>query len=397
VIDNSVSHPGADCCRDEGKLMSAEPTDTNDLHLPSLSIKGFRGIDELEIPRLGRVTLFTGKNAVGKTTLLDAVRVYAARGSYSVLTSILNAREELTDGIDGDGDKFSMPDWEALFHDRRISSDSSIVIGPLNTAQRLTIEVARISEKEIEQWIKFSPEFVLEENGARVLRVTMHDKTRSIPLFVSDARSASLLRYRLRADDEDFPDDILCESSGPSLMDNIDLARFWDNVALTDGESQALGALRLVFGDTVQGAAMVAHGRRTRHERHAIVRIKKHARPVPLKSLGDGVSRMFGVPLALANSRDVILLINETENGIIHPLRRDFWTTVLRTAHENNVQGLATTHGWDCVVGFAQAAAEMDDVDGALVRVHRKNGRVQAVEYSEDELVVAARQGIEVR
>lgn len=367
------------------------------LHLPSLSIKGFRRIDKLEIPRLGRVTLFAGKNGVGKTTLLDAVRIYAARGSYTVLTNILNTKEELTDVTGEDGDKVSAPDWEALFYGRRISSDSSIVIGPLNTEQRLTIEVARISDKEIEQWIKFSPEFVLEKNSTSVLRVTMHDKTRSIPLFVSDARSVSLLRYRLRADDEDFPDEILCESSGPSLMDNIDLARFWDNVALTDGESQALGALRLVFGDTVQGAAMVAHGRRTRHERHAIVRIKEHARPVPLKSLGDGVFRMFGVVLALANSRGGILLIDEAENGIHHSVQRDFWTTVLRTAHENNVQVLATTHGWDCVVGFAQAAAEMDDVDGALVRIYRKNGRVQAVEYSEDELEVAARQGIEVR
>lgn len=377
--------------------MSEQSTDTNDLHLPSLSIQGFRGIDKLEIPRLGRVTLFTGKNGVGKTTLLDAVRVYAARGSYSALTSILNAREELTDGVDGDGDKLSTPDWEALFHDRRISSDSSIVIGPLNTAQRLTIEVGRISEKEIEQWIKFSPEFVLEENGTRVLRVTMHGKTRSIPLFVSDARSVSLLRYRLRADDEDFPDEILCESSGPSLMDNIDLARFWDNVALTDDESQALGALQLVFGDTVQAAAMIAHGRRTRHERHAIVRIKEHARPVPLKSLGDGVTRMFGVALALANSRGGILLIDEVENGIHHSVQRDFWTMVLRTAYENNVQVFATTHGWDCVTGFAQAAEDVDDVEAALVRLAKDGGAVRAVEYSERNLKAAARSGIEVR
>ena len=377
--------------------MSEQPADNNALHLPSLSIQGFRGIDKLEIPRLGRVTLFTGKNAVGKTTLLEAIRIFAARGSYSVLTSILSAREELTDGVDGDGDKFSTPDWEALFHDRRISSDSSIVIGPLNTAQRLTIEVARISDKDIEQWIKFSPEFVLEEHGARMLRVMMHNKTRSIPLFVSDARSASLLRYRLRADDEDFPDDILCESSGPSLVDNIDLARFWDNVALTDDERQALGALRLVFGDTVQGAAMVAHGRRTRHERHAIVKITGQSRPVPLKSLGDGVTRMFGVALALANSRGGFLVIDEAENGIHHSVQRDFWTMVLRTAYENNVQVFATTHGWDCVTGFAQAAVHVAEVDGALVRMYRKNGQVHAVEYSERELNIAAEQGIEVR
>ena len=50
------------------------------LHLPSLVIKNFRGIDELTIPRLGRVTLLAGKNGVGKTTVLDAVRIWAARG-----------------------------------------------------------------------------------------------------------------------------------------------------------------------------------------------------------------------------------------------------------------------------------------------------------------------------
>ena len=60
-------------------------TDTSRLHLPDLTIKGFRGIDELSIPRLGRVTLLAGKNSVGKTTVLDAVRVYAARGRYSTL------------------------------------------------------------------------------------------------------------------------------------------------------------------------------------------------------------------------------------------------------------------------------------------------------------------------
>ena len=85
-------------------MMSAETLET-DLHLPSLSIKAFRGISDLSIPRLGRVTLIAGMNGVGKTTLLEAVRVYAARGSYSVLSSVLRSREELTIILDEDGDE----------------------------------------------------------------------------------------------------------------------------------------------------------------------------------------------------------------------------------------------------------------------------------------------------
>ena len=45
----------------------------------------FRGIDQLSIPRLGRVTLLAGKNGVGKTTALEASRVFAARGRFSAL------------------------------------------------------------------------------------------------------------------------------------------------------------------------------------------------------------------------------------------------------------------------------------------------------------------------
>ena len=65
------------------------------LHLPDLSIAGFRGIERLSIPRLGRVTLLAGRNGAGKTTVLEAVRVYAGRGRSEVLRELLRAREEL--------------------------------------------------------------------------------------------------------------------------------------------------------------------------------------------------------------------------------------------------------------------------------------------------------------
>ena len=177
------------------------------------------------------------------------------------------------------------------------------------------------------------------------------------------------------------------------------MARFWDKVALTDDEIRAVEALNLIFGRRVERVAMIGDEgpRRRLYGRRVVAKIEGQVRPVPLKSLGDGAVRLFGVALALANSPDGFLVIDEAENGIHHSVQRDFWKMVIKTAYENNVQVLATTHGWDCVEGFAQAATESAEVEGALVRLEMNGDGIRAVEYSEEELRVIAVQRIEVR
>ena len=113
--------------------------DTKHLHLPDLSIRDFRGIDELSIPQLGRVTLLAGMNSVGKTTVLDAVAVYASRGRS--LSRLLWDREEVYATIDEDGDSVLRPDRDALFYGRNMSQDARISIGSDYEEDLLTIEL----------------------------------------------------------------------------------------------------------------------------------------------------------------------------------------------------------------------------------------------------------------
>ncbi len=377
-------------------------TDTNGLHLPDLTIKGFRGIDKLSILRLGRVTLLAGKNGVGKSTVLEAVRVYAARGRYSTLSRLLWDREEVAVTTDEGSDIRLAPDLRSLFHGWDVSQNTSILIGPSNVTDHLTIKTTTLIG---EQTDFFDPEtdFVPKQ----VLQVEYGGNEQILPWSVTlDESFASLshitatVRRILRQyNKEEPPTEIECESLGPGLPNNNDLSRYWDSVALTDDEERAVNALRMVFGKQIVDMAVIGDHQaigRTIGQR-AMVRIKEHERPIPLKSLGDGALRLFGVALALANSRGGFLLIDEAENGIHHSLQRDYWRMVLQTAHENKVQVLATTHSWDCVTGFAQAATELEDVEGVLVRLSRSNGELRAIEYPEEELAIAAEQGIEVR
>ena len=364
------------------------------IHLPSLTIQGLRGIENLSIPRLGRVTLLAGRNGVGKTTVLDAVRIHASRARPAVLSDLLVGREEIAAEKDEDGGGMSLSDGRALFFGRDTSADACISIGPLDGTDQLRISVAPLSGEPD------SPSKTLlgklKGGDTRVMKISFRDSVQLLPpgpqMFPRE------LMQLLASEESELPPELSCESLGPGLPGSDELARLWDRITLTDDEDRVIRAVNMAMDEAAERVAVVGDsGGQAPNGRRVVVRIEGHRHPVPLKSLGDGAVRLLGVALALANSRDGFLLIDEAENGIHHAVQRDFWRMVLKTARDNNVQVLATTHGWDCVRGFAQAATELAAVEGVLVRLERRADRVRAIEYTEDELAVAARDGIEVR
>ena len=376
---------------------------TSGLHLPNLSITGFRGIDRLSIGRLGRVTLLAGRNGVGKTTVLDAVRVYAARGRPSVLNDILDKREEVIAGYDEDRDPVMFPDYAALFHGRVATPQTPIVIGPTDRKDDLRIEMSTPADWTARQTSLFAE--LSEETDIQAVKIVYRKKEKLLPWFAVNERRSRLARDRyarhLRRSffDEGEWSVTECEALGPGLPDGSKLSRFWDKVALTQDEDLAIEALRLILDGRIDRVAVVGDDeqRYRRDGRRVVAKLQGHSRPVPLKSLGDGVTRMFAAGLALANSRDGFLVVDEAENGLHHSVQRDLWRLVLRAAHENNVQVLATTHSLDCVKGFGRAATESGDAEGVVVRLERDEDGVRAVEYTEEELETVAEQDIEVR
>ena len=119
--------------------------------------------------------------------------------------------------------------------------------------------------------------------------------------------------------------------------------------------------------------------------------------PIPLRSLGEGMNRLFGVALALVNSRNGMLLIDEIESGLHYSVQPDVWRLIFETALRLNVQVFATTHSWDCIEAFQQAAEENKQEEGMLIRLDEKKGKIVATEFDERELGIVTREEIEVR
>jgi ABC-type multidrug transport system ATPase subunit len=140
---------------------------------------------------------------------------------------------------------------------------------------------------------------------------------------------------------------------------------------------------------------MVA-GEGARKQRIAIARSSRLSHPVPLRSFGDGLNRLFGIVLSMVNAKDGVFLIDEVENGMHYSIQLDLWRLLFRISQNLNIQVFATSHSWDSVEAFQKAAAEHPS-DGVLVRLSRKGGEIIPTLFQEQELAIATRDRIEVR
>ncbi len=371
------------------------------LHYPDLRILRYRAIKDFTVEGLGRVTLITGKNNTGKSSILEALYLHATNASPAVVNRILRVREE-ADARAGVSEFSAYPG--SLFHGfPRLEDDSSESIMISTTGQ----------DGRIGLWIRVEWLAEVREPDGQMRLVATKRSTSAYPdgspnlnlvptLMVEtengrrydriDGASGSPIGGRLaRTVAARMP----CHTVDPHTGKQTGvLEDLWSGIALTAGEDDVVEALRIVVPE-ISGVSMVA-GDNAREDRIAIVRTADFSRPVPLRSFGDGMARIFAIVLSLVNASGGLLLIDEFENGLHHTVQIDVWRTIFRLARRLDVQVFAASHSWDTVEAFQKAAAEAPE-DGALLRLTRRYGDVIPTVFPEDELAIVTRQKIEVR
>ena len=386
--------------------MSIESVST--LYLPDLRIEGFRSFKDIHIPMLGRVTLLAGKNGIGKTSVLEAIQVYAARGSARILSLILNKREEFLTSFDEEGEMERAPDPESLFYNWRVSTDSEIAIGPTNEMNYNKLIIGWHPYENEKRGRKLGS--YRTEDGAinySQLKSSFAGQERTLPWIYSPefgviARHNINWYHDLRFVDDNNGGQLTqeCRALGPAFVSKSDAANYWGQAVLKGDEKRVIEAVELVLSKKVDLLTMIEAAPHRPYGQRVVVRLEGNDKAVPLKSLGDGASRLFGVAAAFASLKNGFLVIDEAENGIHYSVMHDYWRIIFKMAKENNVQVFATTHSYDCVEGFGKATSESEDNQGVLVRLDRdreREGIVHASVYESDKLESAAINNIEVR
>lgn len=375
----------------------------NDLHFPNLTIKGFRGIRELTIPQLGRVNLITGKNNTGKSSVLEALRLHATNASPQIIYDTLEFREEDMNRYGEEefiSDLESLPHIAPLFHGfpqhleefSPIEVETSGEFGPIKLLMRVDSALATHDPNGGSRLFPRQGQMIEDTEGEITLVVEAGYKTRR-------HRLERFLQYwNKRRTSHSMATDvpriscILVRSHSSERTGG--LGNHWDAIALTDKEQLVVEALRIIDSRIV--AISMVGSEKYRFLRRAIVRAKGIARPVPLRSFGDGMNRLFGIALSLVNAGGGILLVDEFENGLHYSVQFDVWRMIFNLSQKLNIQVFATTHSNDTVKAFQKAAAESPE-EAVLLRLTHWGDAIVPKVATKEELAIATLHDIEVR
>ncbi len=378
--------------------------------LKSLVIKNFRSLADFEVAKLGRVNLIVGKNNSGKSSVLEALRIYAGNAHQELLERIAQGHDEkyFLDKNVKEGIEVSLP-YEDLFTGRKFpKEDKPIVIGELENENALIIYHAYSVEEDL---IAINKEGN-KETIKRPVSITNLDLTEHHPILGEGLliiKKDSVVSIDFNVVSPDFRrfatvgNPLPCSFIPTQLIPMNELANNWDSIALTEVEETVKDAMRIILPEFeaitfVNELSYIDNSVR----RIAKVKIKGLARPVPLNSLGDGMVRILQIALKLVTAKGGFLLIDEFENGLHYSVQEKVWALLFEMAQKLDIQIFATTHSWDCIESFSKVATSNTSSQGVLFRIGKSakasdRGRVIATVFDESELQTITQSDMEIR
>ena len=346
-----------------------------------MAIKNFRLFRELNVDDLGSINLFTGRNNVGKTTLLEAIFLLSGAGHPNVAINV-HVLRGLVAGSSGPVDLL----WKELFAD--LDFDRAIALaGTHRSLGELLLEV----KPGLPQGVtSITP---ANGNGGPPAATNVPDE-RSLSFSYSrdgeqDAhgsirQGATGFEVSQPMAEPPFPTRIISSRLGNAQEDAVHLGKLRREKRgdlLLDALRIVEPRLQSIEDNSASGVPMIWGDLGLREL-------------VPLPVMGEGMTRIARIVLAISSTPNGIVLVDEIENGLHHSVLRKVWQVVESAAGHFGTQVFATTHSFEC------AAAAHQALPGEALRLHRLevvDNEIRCITYSDDAIAGAVKHGLDVR
>lgn len=345
----------------------------------NLRIRNFRAFGELEINRLGRINLVTGKNNSGKTSLLEAFFLLSFAGNPQMA---LNAN--VVRGIDiAQGSAIRETFWKPMF---------------------TYFDMTRIVEIE-GNYTSYGPlilSIALDQPNTIQLPFDIPDHT-----LEAGFSNESALKFSFQKGGEKAVEGRIRLTSGGIQIDQPVSTLPFQAVFLSSRignlqeDAQRLGQLRQQKrGELVVSALRIVEPRLQSVEVNSASGVPMIwgdiglPELVPLPMMGEGMTRIARLILAISAAPGGVVLVDEVENGLHHSVLGKVWRAIGEAARQFNTQVVASTHSYECM----EAAHQSLDAESFLVhRLENIGEMIRCITLGPEEIRATVEHNLEIR
>lgn len=344
----------------------------------SFEVKNFRCFSDVTIEPLARVNLVAGKNNVGKTALLEALWLHHGAHNPQLGFRI--------DGFRGlEVLRLDRPIW-SIFHN--FDDQSAIETQSKDYNGRVRIVKMRVQPQ--------TTTTVEPEQGAQIESTTGPLLQQLVIDFEDETGQKMQSRALVEPGNIRFESALITPPSAIFLIAHRYIVSTTDAERLGNleetGELDAVVEVLKIIEPRLKRLSVLYRG-----ERPLIFGDVGGSRLIPLPLMGDGMSRLLIIALAIGNAQKGAVLIDEVENGIHHTVMKNVWQAIAHLAQQYDAQLFATTHSEEAIRAAHDAFSGDTGYDFRLHRLERRDGEIHAYTYEKEELEAALQTGLEVR
>jgi hypothetical protein len=358
--------------------------------IESLSITNFRCFKHIEVAGLKRINLVVGENSSGKSAFLESLFVSSGSLAPQSVFQIRGIRKmggQIVLPLDAQGYRGL---WEDIFFNFQSDKPVSIkIIGTNSDGRSLKIQFVEASgtaELPFEKQLPTNISNRVEQSfGMPQIEFTWKRVNHS-PIVAKPRLTSTGMQIDAQVDF--FP----CVWFTPGVSETT------DENAKRFSELDKRGESKIVLTTLAKEFPFIKDLSIDYHAGSPMVFAQLDGKPrkMPIPLISDGVNRLMGICLGIANFTKGMVLIDQIEDGFHHKLLPSIWNSIYSLAKEFDVQLFISTHSAECLSAILPIL-KANVSDFALLRMIRQEESCEIKCLSGHYLETALEQDFEVR
>lgn len=358
--------------------------------IEQIAFAHFRGFEKLELTDMKPITLISGKNNAGKSSLLEGIFLFSDYFSTESFAKINRFR-----GISSSGDSANL--WETIFYQMDVQSPLQISVTFSGVPALLKYERADnfIPPADINMPKEVMGQIISSAASSYTLKYTYQkeDYTEEGHFIASPAGIVRSITSRTDVSKHGLPMPVT-QFINAAIMNSSssNMIAEWLGKLELDGRKQYIvEILKLIEPAIYDISTIVING-------NAQLFAKTGHQLLPLRLAGDGLNKLLFIVLSIAVNPHSVLLIDEIETGFHYSILPSLWEIIAHTARDNSCQIIAATHSYECIAGAVDGVKKAGESSAfCYYRLDKNNTGSHVYRYSDDLLQMAVETDMEVR